>query len=68
MKDMSADAAVVTYINAADYSVLPNGDEFYAKSLATQLSGHDEKEIVSAGPRQLRKKIGVSSSAFSLRQ
>jgi hypothetical protein len=48
MKDMSADAAVVTYINAADYSVLPDGDELYAKSLATQLSGHGENEIVSA--------------------
>ncbi len=47
MKDMSADAAVVTYINAADYSVLPNGDELFAKSLATQFSGHSQKEIVS---------------------
>ena len=48
MKDMSADAEVVTYINVADYSVLPNGDELYAKSLATQLSGHSSKEIISA--------------------
>jgi hypothetical protein len=47
MKDMSADAAVITYINTADYSVLPNGDELYAKSLATQLSGTDPSKIVS---------------------
>lgn len=47
MKDMSTDAAAVTYVNAADYSVLPNGDESYAKSLATQLSGHGEKEIIT---------------------
>ena len=47
MKDMSADAALVTYINAADYSVLPNGDELYARNLALQLSGHAESEIVS---------------------
>lgn len=48
MKDMSADAVVVTYINAADYSVFSNGDELYARHLATQLSGHAETEIVSA--------------------
>lgn len=47
MKDLSADAAAVTYVNAADYSELPNGDELYAKNLASQLSGHGEKEIVS---------------------
>lgn len=46
MKDMSADEAVVTYINVADYSVLSNGDELYAKSLASQLSG--SHQIVSA--------------------
>jgi hypothetical protein len=48
MKDMSADAAVITYINTADYSVLAGGDELYAKGLAAQLSGHQENEIVSA--------------------
>jgi hypothetical protein len=47
MKDMSAEAAAVTYINAADYSVLSHGDELYAKSLATKLSGHSAGEIVS---------------------
>jgi hypothetical protein len=47
MKDMSANADVVTYINAASYSELSNGAEVYAKSLATQLSGHSNKEIVS---------------------
>jgi len=47
MKDMSAEAAVVTYVYATDYSVLSNGDLLYAKSLATQLSGHSENEIVS---------------------
>ncbi|WP_158800437.1 PepSY domain-containing protein [Pedobacter sp. L105] len=48
MKTMSADAALVTYINAADFSVLKNGDEQYAKSLATQLSNTDPNKIVSA--------------------
>ncbi len=47
MKDMSADAAIVIYINAADYSVLSNGDEIYAKSLATQLSGSNPAKIAS---------------------
>lgn len=45
MKAMSADAALVTYINAADYSVLPNGDERYAESLADQFRG--SHQIVS---------------------
>ncbi|MES2426106.1 MAG: PepSY domain-containing protein [Bacteroidota bacterium] len=48
MKDLSVDAAMVTYINAVDYTVLPNGDEHYAKSLATQLSGTDPGKIVFA--------------------
>ena len=48
MKDMSADAAVVVYVSATNYSVLPHGDELYAKSLATQLSNHRQSEIVSA--------------------
>jgi hypothetical protein len=47
MKSMSADAAAITYVNAANYSELPNGDELYAKSLANQLSGHGQKDIVS---------------------
>ncbi|QEM07906.1 hypothetical protein DIU31_032005 [Mucilaginibacter rubeus] len=47
MKDMSAEAIAVKYINADDYSVLAKGDESYAKSLATQLSGHSPSEIVS---------------------
>ncbi len=47
MKDMSVDAVMVTYVNAANYTVLTNGDEQYAKSLATQLSGTDPAKIVS---------------------
>jgi hypothetical protein len=47
MKDLRADADVVTYVNAANYSILPHGDEVYAKSLATQFGGHKENEIVS---------------------
>ncbi|MDB5030324.1 PepSY domain-containing protein [Mucilaginibacter sp.] len=47
MKDMSADTAVVAYVNASDYSVLPDGDELYAKSLANQLSGTNPDKIVS---------------------
>jgi hypothetical protein len=48
MKDLSADASVVNYVNAIDYSELPNGEALYAKSLATQLSGHGAAEIISA--------------------
>jgi uncharacterized ParB-like nuclease family protein len=47
MKDLSADAAAVIYVNAADYTELRHGDELYAKSLAMQLSGHGKKDIVS---------------------
>jgi hypothetical protein len=47
MNDLSADAASVTYVNAADYTELPNGDKWYAESLARQLSNDDQQEIVS---------------------
>ena len=47
MKDMSAEADLITYINAADFSVLKNGDQQYAKSLATQFSSTDPNKIVS---------------------
>ncbi|MDB5110877.1 MAG: optional hypothetical component of the transporter BtuN [Mucilaginibacter sp.] len=47
MKDMAADAAVVTYVNADDYSVLKDGDNVYAKDLASQLGSHNPNEIVS---------------------
>lgn len=47
MKDLSADPANIRYIDAGDYSTLPGGDEIYAKSLAVQFGGHNEKEIVS---------------------
>lgn len=47
MKDMSAEATPVVYVDADTYSVLQNGDELYARYLATRLSGYDEKEIRS---------------------
>lgn len=47
MKDMSADAGTVIYIDAANYAMLPHGDELYAKSLASQLSGTGLSQIVS---------------------
>lgn len=47
MKSMGAEAAEVAYVNAGDYSLLPDGDEEYAKSLATQFSGHRQKDVVS---------------------
>jgi hypothetical protein len=48
MKDMGADAAVVSYVNANDYSILKDGDKAYAQELASQLGGHQPKQIVSA--------------------
>jgi hypothetical protein len=50
MKDMSAGAPLVTYIGATDYAELRNGEELYARSLATQLSGYSENDIVSTEP------------------
>jgi hypothetical protein len=47
MKDMGADAIATSYINASDHSVLINGDEVYAKYLATQLGGHKLTDITS---------------------
>lgn len=47
MKDMSADPAEVCYINVNDLSVLPSGDKIYARSLASQFSGHRVGDIVS---------------------
>eukprot|EP01037_Dinobryon_pediforme_P014794 gene14794-14926_t len=48
MKDMGVSGLIVQYINAADYSILPGGDEIYARLLAGRLSGHDNSEIRSA--------------------
>jgi len=48
MKDMSATVPVCTYVDANDYSILNNGDEIYARSLAGHFSKHPQKEIVSA--------------------
>ena len=47
MKDMGAEAQLVSYINAVNFSVLKNGDEVYAKYLATQFSGHQLTDITS---------------------
>ncbi|HVW98248.1 MAG TPA: PepSY domain-containing protein [Mucilaginibacter sp.] len=47
MKDMSAPAVSVVYVSADDGSVLKNGDEVYARDLATQFSGHEPKDITS---------------------
>ena len=47
MKDMSATVPVCTYVDAKDYSILNNGVETYARSLASHFSKHSEKEIVS---------------------
>ncbi|WP_448698612.1 PepSY domain-containing protein [Mucilaginibacter sp. AW1-3] len=47
MKDMSADAAPVTYISASDNSVLKDGDELYAKDIASQLIGKKDQDIAS---------------------
>lgn len=47
MKEMSAAPASVIYINTADHSIINNGDEVYARSLATELSGHQSKDIIS---------------------
>lgn len=45
MQDMGADANVVVYVRASDYTVLPNGDEQYAKHLATQFSKRSQADI-----------------------
>ncbi len=48
MKDLSAAPALVTYVNAKNYSVFKEGDELYAKALATKFSRHTINEIKSA--------------------
>lgn len=47
MKDMSAAPIAVTYVDIANHSILNNGDEVYARELATQFSRHRAKDIVS---------------------
>lgn len=47
MKDMSADAAWVAYVNADDYAVLKNGDATYARYIASQFSGQGRQDITS---------------------
>ncbi|HEY8894827.1 MAG TPA: hypothetical protein VIM79_08420, partial [Niastella sp.] len=47
MKNMGAAMPAVTFVNTADYSVLPNGEEKYAAWLATQFSKHPANSIQS---------------------
>lgn len=49
MRDMRASAPTVDYVRVADGSVLQNGEQRYARWLATQFSGRPESEVVSTG-------------------
>ena len=48
MKSMSAPRIAVSYINANTYNPLDDGDELYARSLATGFSKHNSVEIMSS--------------------
>jgi hypothetical protein len=50
MKSMEASLPAVTFVNAGDYSLLPNGEEKYAASLATQFSKNAANSIQSVTP------------------
>ena len=47
MKEMSATAPTVVYINTKDYTMLPEGEKKYAQYLATQFSKQDVSTILS---------------------
>lgn len=49
MKEQRAVLSPVVYVNASDGSLLPQGEEKYARHLATEFSGHE-----AAGLRELR--------------
>jgi hypothetical protein len=50
MKDGKATASPVLYIKNSDYSVLPEGDQQYAGSLAACYSGQPAQTALSATP------------------
>jgi hypothetical protein len=47
MKDMQVVVPPVSYVNAATWKVLPDGESRYATYLATQFSGHSPADILS---------------------
>jgi len=47
MQDMGADANAVVYVRTNDYTILPNGDEQYAKDLAAQFSKRSQADIAA---------------------
>jgi hypothetical protein len=47
MRDMQASAPTVVYVRVADGRVLADGEQRYARWLATQFSGRPESEVVS---------------------
>lgn len=50
MKEQHAGLPPVTYVNAADGSVLPGGEQQYARHLATKFSGHTPQDIRDIKP------------------
>ncbi|HEY4290377.1 MAG TPA: hypothetical protein VGN00_24925 [Puia sp.] len=50
MKDGKASFAPVAYVNATDYSVLPEGDRRYAADLACRFSGQSLSAVESVTP------------------
>jgi hypothetical protein len=48
MKAMGAAAVPVVYVQAGNHTVLPEGDDVYARSLAGQFSGYSNKDLVAA--------------------
>lgn len=46
MKSQTVPPPTTIYVKTTDYTVLPDGEKKYANYLASQLSQHDEKEII----------------------
>jgi PepSY-associated TM region len=47
MRDMQASAPALVYVRVSDGRVLPDGEQRYARWLATQFSGRPESDVVS---------------------